>query len=161
MNHERLVVYINDHLAGAVVATEMLERLVSENKGEELSQFAAKTLAEIEADEEELKTLLHQFDGVQEVLKSAAAWTGAKITAPKLSKRVAGDFGNFEALEILSVGILGKRALWRMLDQIKKFDTRLAEYDYARLLERAESQYQAVEEMRQKYGVKALTTPPE
>lgn len=37
------------------------------------------------------------------------------LSGVKFNKRIAGRFGEFEAIEFNSLGRLGKRAFWRML----------------------------------------------
>jgi hypothetical protein len=45
-----LATYLHDHLAGAVVAINLLEALRDQHDGELLGQFAAEQLVEVEAD---------------------------------------------------------------------------------------------------------------
>jgi hypothetical protein len=58
------------------------------------------------------------------------------------------SLGVFETLEVLSLGILGKRALWRALEAVAAADTRLQAIDFNTLINRAEAQYAAVEARR-------------
>ncbi|TWU22341.1 hypothetical protein Pla52o_33970 [Novipirellula galeiformis] len=156
MNLELLTTYLNDHRAGATAATDMLERLINENQGEPLGDFATTLLNEIEQDEAELEGLIKRYDAMPGVVKQAVAWAGAKMTTPKIGRTMAGDFGNFQTLEILSIGILGKRALWRMLQSLS--DPELLSLDYGRLIERADSQFQQVEQWRLRIGTMAMNS---
>jgi hypothetical protein len=51
-------------------------------------------------------------------------------------------------LESLALGITGKKALWRVLEDIASRERRLAAYDFGALAERAESQIGKVEALR-------------
>src|SRR5512140_437182 len=59
-----------------------------------------------------------------------------------------GDFGTFEALEVLTLGVRGKRALWRALAAVAKTDARVRGVDYEQLSTRAESRQARVEDIR-------------
>ena len=156
MNLALLTTYLNDHRAGATAATDVIERLIDENQGEPLGDFAITLLNEIEQDEAELDGLIEQYDAMPGGAKQAVAWAAAKITMPKFGRSTAGEFGNFQALEFLSIGILGKLALWRMLQSLS--DSDLLSLDYGRLIERAESQFQQVEQWRIRTGCMAMNS---
>jgi hypothetical protein len=49
---------------------------------------------------------------------------------------------------MLSVGIAGKRSLWKALQVVSKEDGRLNRFDFGTLLHRADDQFQSVEEER-------------
>ncbi|GAA5507913.1 hypothetical protein [Novipirellula caenicola] len=154
VNHELLSTYLNDHLAGATAATDVIERLIDENQGETLGEFATTLLQEVEQDRAELEGLIQRYDAMPGVVKKTIAWTGAKMSMPKFGRTTSGDFGNFQALEFLSLGILGKRALWTMLQSLS--DPELLSLDYSRLIERAENQFQQVEAWRTRTGAFAM-----
>ncbi|WP_442508833.1 hypothetical protein SH528x_000365 [Novipirellula sp. SH528] len=54
------------------------------------------------------------------------------------------------------MGILGKRALWQMLQSLS--DPELLSLEYGRLIERAESQFQQVEQWRIRTGTMAMNS---
>ena len=56
--------------------------------------------------------------------------------------------GTFEALEIVALGILGKKSLWDAPKMVGATDARLSGLDLARLAERARTQHARVEERR-------------
>ncbi len=155
MNANLLGTYLRDHLAGATLATEIIERLIHENEGTRLSTFAKELLTRIEDDERELKSLLDGFNEKPGPFKTFAAWASAKLSAVKLG-RMSGVFGNFQALELLAIGILGKRALWLALQRIGGDDERLQALDYDRLIDSAEKQFADVERWRLELFEKAL-----
>ena len=66
----------------------------------------------------------------------------------KLKHGSADGLGTFEALEFLVIGIHGKRALWRAMEVVASFDSRLRDIDFTELIARAENQHQKAEERR-------------
>jgi hypothetical protein len=143
-----LATYLHDHLAGAVVAINLLEALHDQHGGEPLGQFAAELLVEVEADRAVLQRLAERVGAGPSGLKEATAWLGEKVSRLKLRRRAAGGLGTFEALEALALGILGKLALWRALAVMSAVDARLHGVDFDHLAARAQAQHARVEERR-------------
>ena len=143
-----LATYLHDHLAGAVVAINLLEALRDQHAGEQLGQFAAELLVEVEADRAVLRGLAEQVGAGSSALKEATAWLSEQLSRLKLWRRTAGRLGTFESLEALALGILGKLALWRALEEVAATDARLRGVDFAHLAARAQAQHARVEERR-------------
>ena len=152
-----LATYVHDHLAGAVVAIDLLEALRDQHSDEPLGQFAAGLLVEVEADRAVLQGLAERVSMGSSRLKEAAAWLGEKVSRLKLGRRAASGLGTFEALEALALGILGKLALWRALAMIATGDARLGGMDFDHLTARAQAQHAQVEERRLEAARKALS----
>jgi hypothetical protein len=148
MNADPLQKYIRDHLAGAAAAIDLLEHLQNEHPGEPVGDLASRLLSEILEDRATLEALEAKVDGEPSPLHEAVAWAGAKVSRVKLGRSAAGDFGDFQALEVLALGIQGKLALWRALSTFAEHDQRLQSLDFAGLESRAEAQYQMVEAQR-------------
>jgi hypothetical protein len=142
---DSLAIYLHDHLAGSNFAVELLEFLREHHLGQPLGNAAAALLAEVEADRTVLQGIIARVGQGVPIFKEASAWVGEKLSELKLRR---GDFGAFEALEALALGILGKLALWRALAVIAKSDTRLPGVDYGHLAARAEGQHARAEELR-------------
>jgi hypothetical protein len=160
MTHDPLATYLEDHLAGATGAIELLGRLRDQHAGDRLGALAAQLLEEIEADHAVLEALAARVGQGSSVLKDATAWIGAKVSRLKLGG-LSDDLGLLEALETLALGILGKRALWCALAVIAPTDGRLAGLDLAGLIARAESQHDRVEDERRRMAAIALRAAPE
>lgn len=143
-----LATYLQDHLAGAELAIEMLRALAEEHQDTPLGPFAAGLVREIEQDRATLHQLADRVGEGSSPLKDATAWVGEKLSRLKLHSKVSGPLGTLEALETLGLGILGKAALWRALDQIAASDARLQGVDYADLTGRALAQHGQVEARR-------------
>lgn len=150
-----LVTYLEDHLAGARYAVELLEALRDQHKDEPLGYFAEGLLEEVEADKETLEQLASRV-GTVGTLKQASAWLVEKVSHLKLKRDLAGDLGTFESLEFITLGILGKRALWRALASVQPGDERLAGFDFEALIARAEAQHGRSEKERLDFARRAL-----
>ena len=151
-----LETYLEDHLAGAAGAIQLLEALRDRHAAEPVGRFAAEILAEVEADRETLRGLAARLGGGSHPVKEAAAWLAEKAARLKLGREIAGELGAFEALEALALGIQGKRALWCALAVASTFDARLRSVDLDGLIARAESQHARVEEFRLALAPSAL-----
>jgi hypothetical protein len=107
MTHDPLATYLQDHLAGAAAAIELLTPLRNQNTGELLGEFAGRLLEEIESDHAVLEGLAERVGQGSSVLKETAAWIGAKISRMKLGCGVSDDLGTLEALEPWRWGFSG------------------------------------------------------
>jgi hypothetical protein len=152
---ENLHTYLHDHTAGAEHAVELFKALQQEHEGTLLGQFAAAQLREIQQDLTVLESLAKRAgaDGFQ--VKELAGWIGDKLSRLKLAPS-AGGFHTFEALEFLSLGILGKRSLWRALHSVSSMHPELQGVNYMELIQRAEAQYEATEKMRLQMAVQVF-----
>ena len=148
MTEDLLATYIHDHLAGASGALNLIEDLRDDHTGEPLGRFAAGLLSEIEEDRATLEQIANRVGGDYSKSKEAVAWVGSKLARVKLGRSLAGDFGVFQALETLGLGIQGKLALWRVLNFLSEGDIRLRGIDFNQLSARAERQHAQVEEKR-------------
>jgi hypothetical protein len=148
MRSDTLTTYLQDHLAGALHAIELLKAMREHFTGEPLGVFAAEVLAEVDADREVLARLTERAGGTAGGMKEWGAWLAEKVSRLKLKHGSADGLGTFEALEFLVIGIHGKRALWRVMALAASFDSRLQGIDFAELIARAENQHQKVEERR-------------
>lgn len=143
-----LASYLNDHLAGAVVAMELLEHLERAHLGESVGRFISELKADITADRHELEELMSQHNIPASLPRKAAAWLSEKGIQLKvrLADPGAGALYLLETLDALSVGIEGKRLLWRAISAASV--PGLADSEYTRLQERAEEQRSRVEAIR-------------
>ncbi|MGI8959307.1 MAG: hypothetical protein ACR2IV_06040 [Bryobacteraceae bacterium] len=142
-----LVTYLEDHLAVAAYAIDLLGAIRDQHTDEPLGQFAVGMLVEVEADNGVLKELAEQIGTGSSGLKGLAAWA-EKVSRLKLKRGASDGLGTFEALEFLALGIQGKLALWRALAVAGPADARLNHLDFDHLAARAETQHAQVEERR-------------
>jgi hypothetical protein len=158
MADEYLAIYLNDHLAGSVVALDLLQHLERAYAGQSVERFAADLRADIEADRQELQKLMGQLNVSESRARQATAWLAEKMTLVKLrlDDWAGGNFRLFEALEALSLGIEGKRSLWLALAGAAEKAPSLRLLDYKRLADRALEQRGRVEAKRLETAVAAL-----
>jgi hypothetical protein len=152
-----LGVYLNDHLAGATTATELIRRAVSQYEGTELGAFFAEVGAEIEEDRETLKAIMASNGIEPHRVKLAAAWAAEKAGRLKFNGAMLrrSPLTPFVELETLAVGIHGKLLLWRALQAQPPDPATAARLD--ELIARAERQHDAVERRRIEQGRHALS----
>jgi hypothetical protein len=159
MVNEHLATYLNDHLAGSVVAIELMENIEAAYAGAPIADFVSNLRADIEADQHELENLMNQLEISESRTRKASAWLTEKLTELKLRLDDSGhgDLRLFESLEALSLGIEGKRSLWMALSTVAETSPELRIADYERLKQRAEEQRARVEAKRIEIAKAALT----
>jgi hypothetical protein len=155
-----LITYMHDHLAGARFAINLLETLRGDKQSLEVRRLADELIREIEEDRQILQHLADKIGKPQNTLKEGAAWLAQKASLWKLGGE-GPSLSTFEALETLSLGILGKLALWRALRVLQSTEPILFETNFEQLCAKAENQYFRVENMRIKLVPTALTSDEE
>jgi hypothetical protein len=145
---EPLATYLNDHLGGARIAIELLEGMRDKQDNEAFREFARQLLPDVEADDQTLHKIVARIGAAPSTTKEAGGWLLEKLARLKLGHTGSADFRLFEALELMVLGILGKLALWRALQNIANLDVRLTEFNFVELIARAQDQYERTEKMR-------------
>ena len=142
-----LPTYLNDHYAGSVAAVQLVEHLG--RKCEEKRSLFDALHADLIADQEVLAELV-QRTGSKSVVRRAAAWLLEKVSRVKFKAggEDFGELGLFEALEVLALGITGKRLLWSALSRSLKDPVFLHGIDLGKLEQRAAEQFNRVETLR-------------
>jgi hypothetical protein len=154
-----LATYLHDHLGGSKAAIDLLQAMRERQKDQPLGDFVAYLLAEVQVDRDTLQRLAEKVGSGSNVLKELSGWIGEKVTRLKLGQSSGEDFGTFEALEFLALGVRGKMGLWEALDVASALDARLRGYDFKQLAARAQSQYEKVEQQRLEAAKTALRPP--
>ena len=143
-----LAVYLHDHLAGSSFAVELLEKLASEFAGTPSGEVARELLEQVQIDRNTLEQLIAKVGKANPDLYDALGWIAERVSRIKLKHDDPAGIGAFEAFETISLGILGKRALWEALQVRQNADTRVAGLDYPALIARAEQQFQKANQYR-------------
>ena len=153
---DHLAVYLNDHLAGSVVAVELLMAL--EKTHASIEPDLATLRAEIEQDQAELKALMNRLNIAESGGRKIGGWLAEKVTQLKMQidDRSDGALRLFESLEALSLGIEGKLALWRALKAVADLSPDLERSDYERLMKRAIEQRSRAEALRLNAAIAAI-----
>ena len=115
-----LAIYLNDHLAGSETILELLAHLASDYPHTAVEPFSVELRAEVMADRKELEQLMARLHVEQSTSRKTAGRISEKFAQLKLhvDDLTAGPFRLFESLEAISIGVEGKRLLWRVLAAI-------------------------------------------
>ncbi len=154
---QRLAIYLNDHLAGATAGVELARRLRASNRDDpELGPALIEICVEVEADRETLKAVMDRLGVGQSKVKPAAAVLGERLGRLKLNGQLWGysPLSRLDELELLQIGVAGKRRLWRALEHTHAGD--LPDFDLGALAERATEQLRQLEELHLKAAALAL-----
>lgn len=149
MSNTHLATYLNDHLAGAVAAIELLGHLAAVQAGTALEPVLSEVRAEVASDRQVLEALMARLQITQSRPRQATAWLAEKTTQIKLllDDPSGGPLRLLEGLEAVAIGIEGKQALWRSLATVSADVPDLQGVDYDHLQERGHEQRQRVEVM--------------
>jgi len=142
-----LETYLRDHLAGSRSALKMLKDLRRSHAGDEIGNLAEELHREVSGDRASLREIGRRVGVRRSLVKEAGAWLAAHLLRPKLERDPPQEFGTFQKLEVLSLGIEGKKMLWKVLANAAKTDRRLAGFNYTRLHRRATEQRERVDRM--------------
>jgi hypothetical protein len=147
MSDDALDIYLTDHMAGSLSASDLARRGAENNDGP-LAQFFTDLTREIEIDRRTLEQIGGCLDTQASPLKQAGAVAAERLSRFKIDHRISGspELSLLLELELLYLGIQGKHALWRTLGALG--DPRLAEFDFGKLARRADEQLAVVEEQR-------------
>ena len=158
MAHKGMDVYLHDHLGGATLGAELADQIGEYGEGTALADIMVTLRAEIEEDRRTLLELMDRLDAGQHPVKQATGWLAEKASRVKFSGLTSGDrdHGLFMALEILALGVQGKRSLWVALREVRADHPPLAALDLDALILRAEKQYATLEPERVAAGRRAL-----
>jgi hypothetical protein len=116
--------------------------------------------AQIEEDRQTLVDLMERMNVSKNPLKQAAGWLAEKASRLKFSGAGSGepDQSAFMALETLTLGVEGKRSMWKVLKEVQSQYPPLASTNLDELIERADTQHDVLERERLATGVLALGT---
>ena len=151
-----LGVYLNDHLAGSAAGVRLAKRC-SEAYGEsDLGRYLDDLVGEIENDRRALKQVMARVGVRPNPVKQAGALGAEALARLKhLTPLGSGGVSGLEEIEILSLGIEGKRLLWSLLEQLSAPDERLRGFDFSALAEAARTQREGLETFRIALGIEA------
>jgi hypothetical protein len=153
--HEFLTTYLNDHLAGAQMALEILDLLHRLDD----SAVWLELKREIDADRQELAELIRSINSTPSALRRAAAWMVEKVAELKMrvdDPSTDAILRRLELIEALAVGVDGKHALWTALQTASQTTPALKSLDYDKLIIRAEAQRGVIEVRRLQAAADAL-----
>jgi hypothetical protein len=151
-------VYLNDHLAGAMLGSHLAEQVRAQKHGTPLGLLMESLAIEIEQDRQTLMELMQHMDSSNSPVKRATAWIAEKASTAKFSGATSGDpeLGTFMALETLTLGVRGKACMWETLKLVADQHPAIASVNLDELIYRASVQEDALERERLASGTRAL-----
>jgi hypothetical protein len=152
----RLAIYLNDHLAGSTTGRELAKRALGSNRGTEFEPFLEWLVEQIDEDRESLIGIMRALEVPQDHVKKLAAFALERVGRLKLNGSLFSysPLSRLVELEALTLGVTGKLAGWRALQQVG--DPRLEAFDLELLAQRALEQQQRLEENRREAARLAL-----
>ena len=158
MANKALDLYLNDHLAGAVLGSDLADQITEHADDTPLADTMESLSAQIEEDRQTLIDLMEALGTDKNAVKQATTWVAEKASRVKFSGLSSGepDQGIFMALESLRLGVEGKLSLWLMLKEIQAEEPELAKLNLDELIERARQQRDTLEQERIAAGRRAL-----
>ncbi len=112
--------YLDDHLGGSAGALHLIQQIADAFDDAEAKAFFTDLKQKIEADREALQCLQEAIRKESSSVLQAAGAVAARVGALKFRWEgfEPGNLGLFEALEVLALGVTGKRLLWKVLAEI-------------------------------------------
>ena len=101
MANKAMDIYLNDHLAGAMLGSDLAEQIRDEQESTTLGELMQSIAPEIEEDRQTLIGLMKQMDISQSPVKQAGAWVTEKVSRAKFGGNTSGEaqLGTFMAVE--------------------------------------------------------------
>jgi hypothetical protein len=158
MADKAMDIYLNDHLAGAMLGSDLAKQIRARSGGTPLGDIMRSVAPQIEEDRQTLITLATHLGTSKSRLKQVAGWVAEKASRIKLMGLTSGEaeLGLFMSLETLALGVQGKLALWTALQQVADDYPAIGPLDLDQLIERARSQYDSLEGARLSAATRAL-----
>ncbi len=159
MAEKPIEIYLNDHLGGAMLGSNLAEQIRDETEDARLREVMTGLADEIEKDREVLVDLMEALDVGRNPVKQVTGFLAEKASRIKFSGLSSGepDQGLFMALESLRLGVAGKKCLWLSLTEVRDQYKPLADLNLEELIERASMQELELERERLQAGRHALT----
>jgi hypothetical protein len=161
MPADALTHYLQDHLAGSVAALQLMETLADHEQGRPLEPKLRALHAEVSEEQATLRAILARLDSSESRLKQAAAWFTEKMHVARLAlaERSHPALARLDGLESLALGLQGKLALYRALQDVAPGQPKLGGYPFAALQARTLMQHAMIEGERMAAAREALAAP--
>jgi len=145
VNRRLLAIYLNDHLAGATLAVHVIRRGLKADPDHPIAPVLQEVLQDVEEDRATLIRFMEVLGISRSPAKAGAAWIAERVGRLKLNGQVVrrSPLSRLEELEVLILGIQGKRRLWTTLARLDLPPEVGGELD--RLVSRADAQTERLE----------------
>jgi hypothetical protein len=140
---QALIAYLRDHLSGSDVAVAVVHRLVSTDHRAADRPLFQRLANEFEEDRSVVRAVLNELGASGRSIKRAAGVaSGAMLSVTAAG--APGELSLLRTLEGLSIGVQGKRCMWRALQNV----TAAGGMDFLALEAKAIRQWEAIEDRR-------------
>jgi hypothetical protein len=149
VSNKHLATYIKDHFAGSEAALAILDHIERVHGGD-AGELARALRPQFQGERVVLSRLLASLDTEESLPRRVAGWLSEKGLELKLKidDPADGALHLLEAVEMLALGVHGKRGLWVALAASRDNIPALANDDYAALIAQAEAQRALIETVR-------------
>lgn len=156
-----LSIYLNDQLALGVLWRELAGRAQRNNRDSEIGTALAEVATGIAEDVETFKMIMRRLGVRRNPAKVALAFGAERLGRLKPNGRLTrySPLSRFVELEILTMGVEGKKVLWTTLRDLAGLAVRLPDVDFDELIRRADQQRRTLEPHRVWAGTAALAAP--
>ena len=153
-----LRIYMNDQLALGIAWREVAKRAQGENEGTPLGEALRRVATGISEDVETFEAMMDRLGLGRDRVKTAAATVAERLGRLKLNGQVRGysPLSRFAELDVLAMGIEGKKILWANLRDFGELSRRLPDVDFGELIRRAQTQRDELEPFRARAGRETL-----
>jgi hypothetical protein len=150
---QALIAYLRDHLSGSDVAVAVVHRLVSTDHSAADRPLFQRLVNEFEEDRAVVRAVLNELGASGRSIKRAAGVvSGAMLSVT--AGGAPGELSLLRTLEALSIGVQGKRCMWRALQNL----TAPGGMDFVALEAKAIRQWEAIEGRRRDLVVRTFST---
>lgn len=155
-----LGIYLRDQLALGVVWRELAKRAARRNQDTPSGTALAKVATEIAEDVETFRMIMRRLEVRPNPVKTGLAIVAERAGRLKLNGRLTeySPLSRFLELEVLTMGIDGKKQLWTTLRDLAGLGTRFPDVDFDELIDRAARQRTVLEPFRMSAGTEAFAT---
>jgi hypothetical protein len=153
-----LSIYLNDQLALGVGWRELARRAQRNNRDNEAGAALAEVATGIAEDVDTFTEIMRRLGVRRNSVKTALACAAERLGRLKPNGKIAtySPLSRFVELEILAMGIEGKKVLWATLRDLAGLRDRFPDIDFDELIRRAEQQRRTLEPHRARTGSEAL-----
>lgn len=157
-----LGIYLNDHLAGATIGTELARRIAGSRQEAGDRETLRRLAGQISDDRQALLGVMGALGVPVRRYKAGAAWLAEKTGRLKLNGHLLtrSPLSSLEELELLRLGVEGKAAGWRTLRELAQSDPRLDRARLDELISRAREQADLLEELRVRAAARLIDSRP-
>jgi hypothetical protein len=152
-----LIAYLRDHLSGSDAAIGVVHRLASTHQETEDAMLFRRLARELEEDRSVVGELLRQLGASGRSMKRAAGYASGAVLSVTAGGE-PGDLSLFRTLEALSIGVQGKRCMWRALQNLRPVPSTAHGMDFVALEAKAVRQWEAIEERRRGLAARTFST---